>query len=105
MNASVGPVPSDAVVRDGSVGPVAEKLLPEGVQVRIVASRFADEAVRPALVSLVEAKPPQTFIDVDGNPVEMTAEEIDEFEAWERLDAEAMASIDWGEGEIAREEG
>ena len=83
------------VVRGGVVVPTSGTLPPEGTEVGIVTAPHA----------IVQAKKPRTFIDGDGNPVEMTAEEIKEFEAWESLDAEAMSSIDWGEGEIAREEG
>ena len=38
-------------------------------------------------------------------PVAFTPEEQAEFDAWDQLSAEAWASIDWGEGEIARDSG
>ena len=48
----------------------------------------------------------------DGTTVEFrtvamafTPEEQAEFDAWDKLSDEAWASIDWGEGEIARDSG
>ena len=38
-------------------------------------------------------------------PMAFTAEEQAEFDAWDRLSAGAWATIDWGEGEIARDSG
>ncbi len=37
--------------------------------------------------------------------VAFTPEEQAEFNAWDQLSVEAWASIDWGEGEIARDSG
>ena len=83
------------VVRGGVIVPTSGTFPPEGTEVGIVTVPQAN----------LQASKPQTTFDGGGNPVEMTAEELKEFEAWEKLGDEAWAMIDWGEGEIAREQG
>ncbi len=73
-----------------------------GESTRLLKSIFKDGLIVPDLGMAFGDGTPVAFRAL---PVAFTPEEQAEFDAWDRLSAEAWASIDWGEGEIARDSG